>query len=146
MIGENRMPQAIAERIASHGLQGDVQLLGVKAPERVMEYITAGDISVLYSHSEGNPTVMFESLGCGRPYIGSDVGGVRAVLTDTKIGRYGPARDVDALTSLLEQSLDTEWDEQYIRQQARQYTWEAIAQQTYEQVYRPLLTSRVGER
>jgi glycosyltransferase involved in cell wall biosynthesis len=142
MVGEDRMGGRIQARIAAHGLQNHVRMVPVQPPQRVMAYLRAGDVTVLYSRSEGNPTVMFESLGCGRAYVGSDVGGVRAVLTDPRLGLYGPARNTDALVKLLEQALDTDWDEQYIQNHAARYAWDAIAKETFEKVYEPLLAGK----
>ena len=113
--------------------------LGQRTPQDVLRYMRASDAVVLYSHSEGNPTVMFEALGCGRPYVGSDVGGVNAVIVDDRLGLYGPPKDVGRLTELMERALRTRWDEGFILAHARQYTWDAIAARIHDEVFAPLL-------
>ena len=82
---------------------------------------------------------MFEALGCGRPYIGSDVGGVRAIISDPRLGRYGPAKDLEALTALLGEASRADWDEDFISEHARRYSWDEIARRTCEEVYSPLI-------
>lgn len=144
MLGEDLSGGRIAKRIAELGLEGDVRLLGQRPPERVLRYMRASDAVVLYSHSEGNPTVMFEALGCGRPYIGSDVGGVNAVLVDERLGLYGPPRDPDRLTALMERALRSDWDEGFIQEHARQYTWDRIAARIHGEVFAPLLAPGPG--
>jgi glycosyltransferase involved in cell wall biosynthesis len=142
MLGEDCSGGRIASRIVELGLEGDVKLCGQRSPEVVLQYMRASDAVILYSHSEGNPTVMFEALGCGRPYIGSEVGGVNAVIVDPRLGLYGPPKDPARLTELMQQALRTQWDEDFIREQARQYTWENIARRIHDEVFAPLLAAR----
>lgn len=139
MIGEDLSGGRIASRISELGLEGSVTLLGQRPPSVVLQYMRASDAVVLYSHSEGNPTVMFEALGCGRPYISSDVGGVSAVLVDDRLGLYGPPKDPARLAELMREALRTEWDEDFIRAHAAQYTWRNIAGRIHQEVFLPLL-------
>lgn len=138
-IGEDLMRGMVQERVREYGLGDDVKFLGVQPPEKVMSYMRASDIFVLFSRAEGNPTVMFEALGCGRPYIGSDVGGVPTVISDSGLGLIGPPNDLDTAVRLIEEGLAREWDEEYIMDFAKQYTWSNIARRTWEEVYEPLL-------
>jgi len=136
LIGEDPSGGRIEVRVKEHGLEQDVLLLGQKSPQEVLEYMRASTAVLLYSRSEGNPTVMFEALGCGRPYIGSDVGGVSSIISDPRLGRFGPAGDLDALTRLLQEAIETPWDESFIADYARRFSWTRIAERTYEEVYR----------
>ena len=139
LLGEDLSGGRIARRMLELGLQSDVRLLGQRPPHVVLQYMRASDAVVLYSHSEGNPTVMFEALGCGRPFIGSDVGGVNAVLVDERLGLYGPPKDAARLTELMQRSLCSDWDEAFILDHARQYTWDTIADRIHDEVFAPLL-------
>jgi glycosyltransferase involved in cell wall biosynthesis len=142
MLGEDVSEGRIERRIEELELRADVQLLGQRPPAVILQYMRASNAVVLYSHSEGNPTVMFEALGCGRPYIGSDVGGVSAVLVTERLGLYGPPRNADCLAALMVRALHTEWDEAFIQEQARQYTWDRIAARIHDDVFAPLLRHR----
>lgn len=139
LIGEDLMGGRIGRRIEELRLAEDVRVVGQQPPDCVARYMRASDAVVLYSLSEGNPTVMFEALGSGRPYISSDVGGVSGVLCDERLGLYGPASDVDALVALMTRACRTEWDEAFILEHAQRYTWKNIARRTYEEVFAPLL-------
>ena len=139
LIGGDNTRAGVKRRIEQLHLGDDVKFLGQRPPNEVLRHMRAGDAVLLYSHSEGNPTVMFEALGCGRPFIGSDVGGVRAVISDRRLGRYGPAGDVGALTRLLSEASTADWDEDFITDHAQRYSWDEIARQTWEQVYSPLI-------
>jgi teichuronic acid biosynthesis glycosyltransferase TuaC len=142
LVGQDRMGRQIQRRIAERGLEADVRLTGELPPREVLRYMSAADAVLLFSHSEGNPTVMFEALGCGRPYIGSDVGGVRTVIDDERLGLYGPPQDLEGIEALMRRAVATEWDEAFIRAHAERYTWESIARRIYEEVYQPALAGQ----
>jgi glycosyltransferase involved in cell wall biosynthesis len=144
LLGEDVSNGRIADRIRELGLGADVQVLGQRPPSVVLQHMRASNAVVLYSHSEGNPTVMFEALGCGRPFIGSDVGGVNAVLVDERLGLYGPPKDPARLTQLMERALQTEWDEAFILAHAEQYSWANIAARIHDEVFAPLLAGSAG--
>ena len=55
------------------------------------ELFAEGDISALSSISEGFPYTVLESMACGRPVVGTDVGGVREALEG--YGIVVPPRD-----------------------------------------------------
>ena len=87
------------------------------------------DIFVLPSISEGNPTVMFEALGCGKPFIGTRVGGIPEIIVDKGIGTLVDPSNAEGLSKALLRALDKDWDEDRIREYAKQYTWEKIARE-----------------
>jgi glycosyltransferase involved in cell wall biosynthesis len=139
LVGQDRMGGRIQRRIRALGLEADVRVTGEVPPRDVLRYMRAANAILLFSHSEGNPTVMFEALGCGRPYIGSDVGGVRTVIEDPRLGSYGPPRDVGSILAQMRTAVATAWDEHFIRAHAERYTWESIARRIHDEVYRPAL-------
>ncbi len=55
---------------------------------------TTGDISLLSSISEGFPFTVLESMSCGTPVVGTDVGGVKEALEGH--GVVAPPRDPEA--------------------------------------------------
>jgi len=142
LLGEDRTGGRLLRTRDRLGLERDVFIRGRQEPDDVLRYMRAATAVVLYSHSEGNPTVMFEALGCGRPFIGSAVGGVPVVLEDPGLGAFGPPGDVDSLVRLVEQALTTSWDEGYIRSEAARYTWESVAEQIQRDVLLPTLAGR----
>ena len=42
----------------------------------------------------------------------------------------------------MQQALRTEWDEDFIRAHAQQYTWENIACRIHDEAFMPLLAAR----
>ena len=83
----------------------------------------------LPSLNEGNPTVMFEALGCGKPFVGTRVGGVPEIITSDKYGlMVDPANPEDLAEKILV-ALDRKWDKNAISRYAQRFTWENIAKE-----------------
>jgi teichuronic acid biosynthesis glycosyltransferase TuaC len=75
---------------------------GARPHEEIAPYMSAADVLVLPSHSEGLPTVLVEAGSLGLPVIASAVGGIPALLGDD---RGTILRDVSAKT--IEDALGT---------------------------------------
>jgi glycosyltransferase involved in cell wall biosynthesis len=118
---------ALEAQVERLGLEDTVQILGY-VPEADLSYwMNACDVFTLASRSEGNPTVMFEALGCGRPYVGTDVGGVGEIIDPEKYGLLSDSGDIGTLAEILSKSLDMDWDNDEIRTYAHQFTWQNIS-------------------
>lgn len=138
--------------IGSGSLEGDLKCLvsqyclesyiiiieGNKTPEELNLYMNASDFFVLPSLHEGNPTVMFEALGCGKPFVGTRVGGVPEVITSNTYGLLVEPANPEALAEKILVALDREWDREAILAYSEQYTWENIAKETMS-VYKEVL-------
>lgn len=125
----------------AHSLSLDdcVHILGKIPSEDIALWFGACDIFVLASRAEGNPTVMFEALGCGRPYVGTNVGGVCDIITDEKYGILCEPRDIDALVECIQKGLDKKWDEKAILEYGLTYTWENVMEREVLPIYRLVL-------
>jgi glycosyltransferase involved in cell wall biosynthesis len=113
-----------ADRGDGSGLE--VRVLGFIPNAELARWMNACDVFALASEAEGNPTVMFEALGCGKPYVGTNVGGVDEVIESDEYGLYCPPDSMDGLVDVLESGLDREWDREAILDHAEQFTWERI--------------------
>ena len=91
--------------------------------------MNACDLFVLPSLSEGNPTVMFEALGCGKPFVGTKVGGVPEVIASDDYGLLVEPADSEDLVEKILVALDREWDREKILTYAERYTWENVAKE-----------------
>lgn len=114
-----------------------VKLLGSVPGDQLTLWMNACDLFVLSSLNEGNPTVMFEALGCGKPFIGTSVGGVPEIITSDKYGLLVEPANPDDLAEKILVALDREWDREAILGYAEHFTWENIAKEilgVYEQV------------
>jgi len=139
IIGNGSLKHEIQDLIKKYDLNSVVLLVGGNKPAcEILLSINAADFFVLPSLSEGNPTVMFEALGCGKPFVGTRVGGVPGIIIDDKLGILVEPGDPEDLARAILQALETKWDEEYIREYAEQFTWENIAKQVID-VYESLM-------
>jgi glycosyltransferase involved in cell wall biosynthesis len=71
---------------------------------------------------------MFESIGCGKPFIGTNVGGIPEVIGSDRYGLLTEPGDPQGLARNILVALDRQWDRAAILDYSKLYTWEAIAQ------------------
>ncbi|RNI15771.1 glycosyltransferase [Methanohalophilus sp. RSK] len=85
--------------------------------------------------NEGNPTVLFECLGCGKPFVRTKVGGVPEIINSDDYGLLVEPGDSQDLTDKIEIALNKEWDEEKIKHYGNNFTWENIASQIVNVYY-----------
>jgi glycosyltransferase involved in cell wall biosynthesis len=136
--GIGPLKDTLRKQIRNLQLTTRVKLVGYIPDDLLPLWMNASDLFVLPSLNEGNPTVMFECLGCGKPFVGTDVGGVREIITSEDYGLLVKPGDVQDLTEKLLNALDKNWDNEKIASYAQQYSWENIAGRVVR-VYNKLL-------
>lgn len=86
--------------IKYHKLEKKIYLYGyIENIEIIWEN---NQILVLPSISEGTPLSMVEAMLCGRPVLGTDVGGTKEYIIENKTGFLSPFGSVEALASAME--------------------------------------------
>ncbi|AGB02443.1 glycosyltransferase [Methanoregula formicica] len=130
VVGMGSEIRTLEKQILFQGLGEYVLLVGKKPHDEIPLWINACDIFVLPSLNEGNPTVMFEALGCGKPIIGTKVGGVPEVIFSEDYGLVVEPADIGDLADKIMMALDRKWDQKKILAYAKQFTWENIAKET----------------
>ncbi len=135
---------------ARHDLESKSKLLGLSKNVRFVDFIprdklnyyyNAADLFVLPSLNEGNPTVMFEALACGIPFIGTPVGGVPEVIDSDDYGLLARTGSTEDLATKIQEGLTKSWDRQKIHAYAQRYSWENTVEPILE-LHRRLLASR----
>jgi glycosyltransferase involved in cell wall biosynthesis len=118
------------ERFLTSPAQADyIRALGPKTSDEIADWLGACDLLCLPSHSEGCPNVVMEALNSGRPVIGTQVGGIPAMVDDES-GILVPPCDVPKLASAIREGLDRKWDENAIAARMRR-SWDDVADETY---------------
>lgn len=77
-VGDGVRRAEIEALIASLGLQQRVRLMGIRSD--VPQILKAADVNVLASHWEGLSLSSVEGMAAGRPFVASDVNGLREVV------------------------------------------------------------------
>lgn len=142
IVGSGKLYSKLKKQIESLGLNNYVKLAGGKPHYEIPIWMNACDLFVLPSLNEGNPTVMFECLGCGKPFVGTKVGGIPEVIVSDDYGLLcDPAKPKELAENIL-LALDKSWDEEKILYYAEQYRWENIAEQI-QQIYCHVLQTKL---
>lgn len=132
IVGDGELQQKLLKQIRNNSLEKYVIMVGGKPHNEIPMWINACDIFVLPSLNEGNPTVMFECLGCGKPFIGTNVGGIPEVITSDNYGYIVQPRNAQDLAEKILVALDRNWDTQLIYKYSTRYTWEKITENIIE--------------
>ena len=75
---------------------------------------------------------MFECLGCGKPFIGSAVGGIPEIIKSDRYGLTFEKGNVEDGYEAVVKSLHLEWNEREIIEYASEFSWQALALRIYE--------------
>lgn len=124
--GSGNLKNSLEEKIKKLGLEEKIKLIGFIPEEKISLWMNAIDIFVLPSLYEGNPTVMFEALGCGKPFVGSRVGGVSEIIINDNIGLISKPRNSKDLSEKIFLALNKKWNNRFIANYAKQFTWRNI--------------------
>ncbi len=129
IVGCGILKNNLEKQIKNGGLENYIKLAGEKLHNEIPNWINACDIFVLPSLNEGNPTVMFECLGCGKPFVGTKVGGVPDIIISEDYGILVEPANSKNLAEKILIALDKEWSYEKISKYAKQFTWENIVKE-----------------
>jgi len=116
--------QALAQRL---GLSERVRFLGRQPQEKLKNYYSAADISVLSSSREGWANVLLESMACGTPVVATDVGGNGEVVTSEKAGVLVKGRSAESIAAAINQYRANPTDRVDVIRYAEQFNWETTS-------------------
>lgn len=126
IVGEGPHRIELENLVASQGLASHVRFAGDIPHEQLNYWYGAADLCCLASVREGWPNVVLEALACGRPVIGTKVGGIPEILTTPAVGIL-TERDARSLADAINQGLERIWDVDIIANHARLFSWSSVA-------------------
>jgi D-inositol-3-phosphate glycosyltransferase len=131
---------------ADLGIAEHVRFTGQRQPETLRNYYGAGDVVVTTPWYEPFGLTPLEGMACGRPVVGSAVGGIPFTVDDGVTGRLVPPRDPHALARCLEDLLLDAPGRERMGAAARarverRFTWSVTADRTAS-LLRTLLDQR----
>lgn len=122
--------QAVAEEEA---VGERVHFAGRRGRDRLRYYYGAADVFVTVPWYEPFGITPVESMACGTPVIGADVGGIKYTVVDGETGYLVPPQDPDALAHKLSRML-TQPDLlrtmslNAVRRANQHFTWDRVAE------------------
>jgi L-malate glycosyltransferase len=99
LVGEGPEMPKIRELVHGRALEPYVRFLGLRGD--IARLLSAADIGLLTSVSEGIPLTLIEAMAAGLPVVSTDVGGVREVVEDGRTALLAPSGDDDALAEAI---------------------------------------------
>jgi glycosyltransferase involved in cell wall biosynthesis len=139
MIGRGEYKADLVEIAEELGIAERIVWIDEMLPEKVPEYVNCMDTVVLPSRTapdwvEFFGRVLIEGMACEVPVIGSDSGEIPHVVGDA--GLIFPEGDDEALADRIEQiARNPSFADQLIQrglERVKEFTWETIADRTYE--------------
>ena len=119
IIGNGPMRSELKALVAKLELAEYVTFTGRLSRPDIAQYFAKSDFFVLSSRSETFGVVYIEAMATGLPVIATRCGGPEDFIDDT-CGVLVPVDDVDALASAMYKMSETEYDREYIANQAKQ--------------------------
>ncbi len=107
IVGEGPWRSELEQRIAGSGLEGTVQLLGVRSQEQIKHELAAAHAFVLPSivDSKGAsdilPTVITEAMACRLPVVSTRIAGIPEMVADGETGLLVDAGDDHAFADAI---------------------------------------------
>ena len=136
IIGGDEHNQDEMERLQelsrSLHIQDAVTFLGLVKQERMPYFYSAADVCVVPSYYESFCLVVLESLACGTPVVGTDVGDLRDVIRQGETGYIvsgnSPHQLADKIALLLSQPRRDTESTLAIRASVSRFSWSNVAE------------------
>lgn len=136
IVGEGPLGEAARKRVAQLGLENQISFLGWQDAQKVADLFSHADVLLMTSLQEGLPMVGIEALHYGLAVVGSAIGGLQDIISDSINGFFCPlsaddfARRLDCLTASPELLLAQKKES---RKKAKDFNFE-FSVSTYEKV------------
>jgi D-inositol-3-phosphate glycosyltransferase len=133
------------QRIArEEGVEPLVTFAGRANRERLKYYYSAANVFISTPWYEPFGITPLESMACGTPVIGSNVGGIKYSVQHGLTGFLAPPHDPDAIAAsaaklLSDPNLSRQFSEQSLARVRSLFTWEKVAESVAD-VYRQVAT------
>lgn len=146
MVGrDDGLRKSLEKRAEELKIAGFIKFTGPVNHEDIPLWISASDMLVLPSLSEGRPNVVLEALSCEIPVVATDVGGIPELMVEGETGYLVPAKDPEKLSEKINLLLENESLREKMGKLGRKsilqrgLTWEAHAKKTVD-IYSELLS------
>lgn len=128
IIGSGNLESFLKKRVRELELSDHIYFVGQVNHDEICKWMNIADLFVLPSLSEGNPTVMFENMACGKPYVGTNVGGVKDIINKSYLGSiYEDKKNPILLSEEIKDGLKKNWDQKKILKESEKYNWSKLA-------------------
>lgn len=146
IAGSGEAEDELKKTVKRLDLQNDVKFLGFVKGAKKYSYLKSSEIVILPSLWESLPITVLEGMGCGKPIIASDVGGIPYLVEDGFNGFLIKPGDVEDLADKIILLLKNRpiAEEMGVKSglKAKNFDWTIIADKTLE-VYQEVSGSEI---
>jgi glycosyltransferase involved in cell wall biosynthesis len=100
---------------------------------------SAADVFVIPSIEDNLPNVVLESISCGTPVVGFNIGGIPDMVIPQKNGTIASEVTASSLADAISEAIDTQFDREWICNDAKSRYFEDIQATAYSQLYSSLI-------
>jgi glycosyltransferase involved in cell wall biosynthesis len=116
-----------------HGVEASVKFVGRKNRDQLKFYYSAADVFITTPWYEPFGITPLESMACGTPVIGANVGGIKYTVIDGETGALVPPEDPDALAEKIDELISdpmllSSMSDNAIKRVNNYFTWAIVAQ------------------
>ena len=138
LVGKGEERQHLQEMVKEFGLSSRVSFIGEVPNTKIPEYMSASDVFVLPSLSEGFPVTIPEAMAAGLPIVTTNVRGLPEIVRDGENGftvePQNPAQLAEKILLLLSDKELRQRISTNNNRKARQYSWETVVEKL-EEIY-----------
>jgi glycosyltransferase involved in cell wall biosynthesis len=140
VVGDGELRRDVEEEVRRRRLPDRVLLLGTR--DEIGDLLSASDVLLLASRTEGMPGTAIEAAMMGIPVVAYDLGGIPEVIQHGATGLLAPAGRVDSLSSALSELLKDDTRRKRMGEAARERSLQAFDVRAigprYLRIYRAL--------
>ncbi len=122
-------------RLLQKVANGKVMFIGAVDNDKVPLYLSAADVMVNPSYSEGFPMAVLEAMASGKPIVAPPVCGIPELITEGINGLLTESNNTASIAVAIGRILDDRCLAQSMAEanklKVRQYTWEAVVRRLY---------------
>jgi D-inositol-3-phosphate glycosyltransferase len=124
--------EGLKKLVAKLDIQDSVDFRGLVKQEQLPYFYSAADVCVVPSYYESFGLVPLESLACGTPVVGTDVGDLKHIIKQGETGLIvadnSPEKLADAITSVLNRPRQDKESILSVRASVSKWDWSNIAE------------------
>lgn len=135
IVGDGPERDNILKIISDKGIENFVVMAGGVTNDKMPSIYALADIVVLPSLKEATSIAGLEAMACGKPLIGTNVGGIPAIIEDGKVGLLVPpmnsvelGKEITCLS--LDKELRTSMGTKAREKVEKEFYWKIIAEKT----------------
>jgi len=135
IIGRGRYKGQLEKLVSELGLEGKVEFVDHVPQIALRDYLRMCGVLVLPSLSEGWGRVLIEAMACGKPVIGTNVGGIPNLIHDGVNGFLTPPNDPEALAEKIIYVLSHEDEAARMGAEGREFVARTFSTEKYVEGY-----------